>query len=171
MSIPHTILALLSDKPAHGYALKTRFEQSTAESWPLNVGQVYTTLGRLERDGLVSPKSSKNDEQIWKITTAGQKALDHWFESPVLGSPPSRNELAIKVLIAVTAQRTDASKIIQTQRTATMEQLQEYTRHKKNANPDYELPWLLALDALILRAEAELRWLDMCEARLNRQKK
>ncbi len=165
MSIPNTILALLSDRPAHGYALKTRFESSTAESWPLNVGQVYSTLGRLERDGLVEPKSNRDNDQIWKITAAGRKALNRWFETPVLGCPPSRNELAIKILIAVTAQRQDVSKIIQTQRTATMEQLQKYTRHKKDAKGEHELPWLLALDALILRSEAEIRWLDLCEAR------
>lgn len=170
MSIPHTILALLSDSPSYGYALKTRFEQSTAETWPLNVGQVYTTLGRLERDGLVAPHT-KNDDQIWKITSAGRKALNEWFKTPVIGSPPSRNELAIKILIAVTAQRQDVSKVIQIQRSATMAQLQKYTQHKKNANPDFELPWLLALDALILRSEAEIRWLDLCEARLKARKK
>jgi len=166
MSIPQTILALLSEKPTHGYALKTRFENCTAEAWPLNVGQVYTTLGRLERDGLVEPKSSTGEEQIWKITAAGRNALNAWFQTPVLGTPPSRNELAIKILIAVTAQRSDVTEIIQTQRKATMRQLQDYTQHKKRAKPDNELPWLLALDALILRAEAEIRWLDMCESRL-----
>ncbi len=171
MSIPNTILALLAEKPAHGYALKTRFENSTAEAWPLNVGQVYTTLGRLERDGLVEPKSETDDEQIWKITAAGRKALNNWFKTPVLGSPPSRNELSIKILIAVTAQRRDVGDIIQTQRTATMEQLQRYTRHKKDAHPEKELPWLLALDALILKAEADIRWLDLCETRIKQQKK
>ena len=169
MSIPNTILALLAEKPAHGYALKTRFENSTAEAWPLNVGQVYSTLGRLERDGLVQPKSNKDDDQIWKITAAGRKALNKWFQTPVLNSPPSRNELAIKILIAVTAQRRDISDIIQRQRTATMEQLQRYTRHKKDATSEHELPWLLALDALIFRAEAEIRWLDLCEARVKRE--
>ena len=168
MSIPNTILALLSERPAHGYALKTRFENSTADAWPLNVGQVYSTLGRLERDGLVEPKTNKDDEQIWKITKAGRLALDKWFQSPVLGSPPSRNELAIKILIAMQAQRRDLSDIIQRQRSATMEQLQKYTRHKKESASDCELPWLLALDALILRAEAELRWLDMCESRVKK---
>jgi DNA-binding PadR family transcriptional regulator len=162
---------MLSDKPSHGYALKTRFEQSTAESWPLNVGQVYSTLARLERDGLVEPKSTRNDEQLWKITTAGRKTLNQWFRTPVVSSPPSRNELAIKILIAVTAQREDATEIIQTQRTATMQQLQRYTRHKMNAKQDCELPWLLAMDALILRAEAELRWLDICESRVKQLKK
>lgn len=171
MSIPNTILALLADKPAHGYALKTRFENSTAEAWPLNVGQVYTTLGRLERDGLVKTKPNKDDEQIWKITAAGRKSLEEWFQTPVMGGPPSRNELAIKILIATTAQREDISDIIQVQRSASMHQLQEYTRHKKFADPDREISWLLALDALILRAEAEIRWLDLCESRIKRARR
>ena len=169
MSIPHTLLALLSQKPAHGYALKTRFENGTANAWPLNVGQVYTTLSRLERDGLVQLKESTSDEQIWKITTEGRRALKHWYLTPVVGSPPSRNELAIKVLIAVAAQRNDVTEIIRTQRTATMEQLQQLTRNKKSSHGERDLPWMLALDALILKAEAELRWLDLCEARVKRQ--
>ncbi|MFK7819034.1 MAG: PadR family transcriptional regulator [Planctomycetaceae bacterium] len=169
MSIPNSILALLSHSPLHGYGLKTRFEESTAETWPLNVGQVYTTLRRLERDGLVAPKGEGDAaQQVWKITRAGRKSLTDWFSTPV--TAPTRNELAIKVLLAVTAERKDVSDIIQQQRTATMELLQRYTRHKKDAHKSKDMPWLLALDALILKAEAEIRWLDLCEQRLKRRK-
>lgn len=170
MSIPNSILALLSHSPLHGYGLKTRFEESTAETWPLNVGQVYTTLRRLERDGLVEPRGeAEAAQQVWKITRAGRKTLTSWFQTPV--TAPSRSELAIKILLAVTAERKDVSDIIQRQRTATMELLQKYTRHKKDADATHDLPWLLALDALILKAEAEIRWLDLCEARLKRRRK
>ncbi len=171
MSVPHTLLALLSDKPAHGYALKTRFESGTADAWPLNVGQVYSTLSRLERDGLVEATTTPDEEQIWKITTQGRRVLDEWFQTPVLGSPPSRNELAIKILIAVTAQRHDVTDIIRTQRTATMEQLQKFTKHKQQASKTDDLPRQLAIDALILKAEAELRWLELCELRVKKSKR
>ncbi|MEL6105333.1 MAG: PadR family transcriptional regulator [Planctomycetota bacterium] len=171
MSVPHTLLALLSDRPTHGYGLKTRFESGTADAWPLNVGQVYSTLSRLERDGLVQPDATKGDDQIWKITALGRRTLNEWFSTPVLGSPPSRNELAIKILIAVAAQRDDVTEIIRTQRTATMEQLQSYTRQKAEANRTDDLPRQLAIDAFILRAEAELRWLELCETRVRKRRK
>ncbi|MEO1527228.1 MAG: PadR family transcriptional regulator [Planctomycetota bacterium] len=168
MSIPNSILALLSHTPLHGYGLKTRFEKSTAEAWPLNVGQVYTTLRRLERDGLVKPQGEGDAaQQVWKITQAGRKSLSEWFDTPV--TAPTRNELAIKILVAVTAERKDVSDIIERQRTATMGLLQKYTQYKKEAYRSKDMPWLLALDALVLKAEAEIRWLDLCEQRLKRR--
>ena len=171
MSIPHSILALLSNGPTHGYALKTRFDSITANEWPLNVGQVYSTLRRLERDGLVAPHGKpKDSQQAWKLTSTGRKSLGQWFEQPVINSPPSRNELAIKILIAITAERSNVNDIIQNQRTATMAQLQKYTRFKRDADSDESWAWVLALDAMILRAESEIRWLDLCEARIKKRK-
>ena len=92
------------------------------------------------------------------------QSLTDWFRTPV--TAPTRSELAIKILLAVTAEREDVRDIIQHQRTATMELLQKYTRHKRDAHKTKDMPWLLALDALILKAEAEIRWLDLCEQRL-----
>lgn len=168
MSVRHSILALLADEPAHGYALKSEFEASTGATWPLNVGQVYTTLRRLERDGLVEPLSSGDDDArvTWRITKPGLAELRQWFGSPVTADPPARDELAIKVLLAIATDRDDVADLLQAQRAATMERLQGYTHKKRNADPQRDLPWLLLLDALVLQAEAEVKWLDLCEARL-----
>jgi len=167
MSVRHSLLAILAEEPSHGYALKAAFEKSTANAWPLNVGQVYTTLARLERDGLVASEGlDEGPRQTWWITDAGRAQLADWYASPVLEDPPARDELAIKVLLAVAADGSNVDAILQKQRAATLERLQAYTRHKMRADPDRELPWLLLLDALILKAEAEIRWLDLCEARL-----
>ncbi|MEM7307496.1 MAG: PadR family transcriptional regulator [Planctomycetota bacterium] len=167
MSVRYSLLALLAEQSAHGYGLKSSFERSTAGAWPLNVGQVYTTLGRLERDGLVeSEGTGDGSRQTWRITAEGRGALESWYGSPVVEDPPSRDELAIKVLLAVAAGEVDVSTILQRQRSATMERLQELTRHKRKADPEAELPWLLLLDALVLKAEAEIKWLDLCEERL-----
>ena len=167
MTVKNSLLAILAQEPTHGYGLKSIFEQSTAGAWPLNVGQVYTTIGRLERDGLVEPAAAGDGErQTWRLTPSGHKALEGWYGEPVVDDPPARDELAIKVLLAVAADEVDVREILQTQRTATMERLQQLTRHKRKADPDSELPWLLLLDALILKAEAEVKWLDLCEARL-----
>ncbi len=170
MTVRNSLLAILAEQPAHGYGLKTQFEQSTAGTWPLNVGQVYTTLGRLERDGLVEPEGvGDGPRQTWKLTSSGRVALEEWYASPVVDDPPSRDELAIKVLLAVAADAVDVSEILQRQRVATMERLQQLTRHKRKADPEAELPWLLLLDALILKAEAEVKWLDLCEERLRQR--
>ncbi len=166
MSVRNSILAILADHSTHGYGLKSEFEASTAGAWPLNVGQVYTTLNRLERDGLVEANEGDDPaRRSWRITTVGRAELRDWYASPV-DDRPTRDELAIKVLLAVAADAVDVRAILQTQRAATMNQLQEYTRQKMAADPDRQLPWVLLLDAVILKAEAEVRWLDLCEERL-----
>ncbi len=167
MTIKHSLLAILAAEPTHGYGLKSRFEESTAGAWPLNVGQVYTTLNRLERDGLVVPEGiDGSSRQSWRLTDEGRAALHDWYDTPVVNDPPARDELAIKVLLAIGADGADVGDILHQQRAATMERLQQFTRHKRKADPDAELPWLLLLDALILKAEAEIRWLDLCEQRI-----
>ncbi|MFN0150437.1 MAG: PadR family transcriptional regulator [bacterium] len=172
MSVRHSLLAILAEQPAHGYGVKSRFERSTAGAWPLNVGQVYTTLRRLERDGLVAAEgASEGARQAWSITDAGRAALSVWFGTPISGDPPSRDELALKVLLAVAADAVDVGAILQSQRVATLERLQQYTLHKRDADPERELPWMLLLDALILKAEAEVKWLDLCEERLRRRRR
>ena len=171
MSVRHSLLALLAEQPAHGYGLKSSFEKNTGGTWPLNVGQVYTTLNRLERDGLVvSEGIDDSDRQTWRLTQAGKKALAAWYAAPVVDDPPTRDELALKVLLAASAGAAEASAVIQSQRVATLERLQQYTRLKRDADPSTELPFTLLIDALVLKAEAELKWLDRCEERLRRRK-
>ncbi len=176
MSVRYGLLALLAEEPTHGYQLKTAFERRTGGSWALNIGQVYTTLQRLERDGLVevdlggSPAGDgeRADRTDYRITAAGREQLNTWFASAVVPEGPARDELTIKVLLAVAAGDVDVDGILQRQRTATLAQLQAYTRRKAQADPDRELAWLMLLDALIFKAEAEVRWLDACEARIRR---
>lgn len=168
MSVRNGLLAILSAQPAHGYALKSDFERGTAGTWPLNIGQVYSTLARLERDGLIAPQPTTSDttRQTWRITEAGLAELRAWFAQPVLDDPPPRDEFTIKVLLAVAADRDDVQSILDRQRAATLTRLQELTRQKLKADPRRELVWILLVDALILRAEAELKWIALCEARL-----
>lgn len=166
MSIRNSFLAFLAQQPAHGYGLKSCFESSTGGAWPLNAGQVYSTLSRLERDGLVSSAEGDSpDRRAWQITEQGQAALEDWYATAV-DNRANRDELVIKVLVALAAGESDMPRVLQTQRSSTMQRLQEYTRHKMETRPDSNLPGLLMLDALILRAEAEIRWLDLCEQRL-----
>lgn len=187
MSIRQAMLAILEQGPMYGYQLRAEFEQRTGETWPLNIGQVYTTLTRLERDGLVEVVghggADETDEAVdagsdrqhvsYRATEAGRGEVSEWFATPVPRTQPPRDELAIKLAIAVTLPGVDVGTIIQRQRSATMAALQDYTRLKRSgraAKPEEpaDLAWSLVLDALVFDAEAEVRWLDHCEARLRR---
>src|SRR5215218_1188593 len=171
MSIRHGLLALLERGPSHGYQLRAEFDAATGATWPLNVGQVYTTLDRLERDGLVAQDGEPDaDGRIaYRITDDGRNELSVWFASPVTRQGAPRDELAIKLALAVTTPGVDVLTVVQTQRTATMSSLQDLTRLKMRATDDAgDLAWSLVLDSLVFRAEAEIRWLDHCEARVAR---
>lgn len=156
----------------YGYQLKNEFEASTGSTWPLNIGQVYTTLSRLERDGLVEPVGEPDDDGrvVYRLTDAGHADLTSWFSSPVTPSDRPRDELAIKVSLALTTPGVDVHAVVQTQRTATLRHLQELTRLKADVNQDDDAAWVLVLDFVIFRAEAEIRWLDHSETRLARMR-
>jgi len=167
MSVKHGLLALLERAPMYGYQLRQEFEASTGSTWPLNVGQVYTTLSRLERDGLVEAQDSTEESQrVYAITDDGRVEVRSWFATPVRHESPRRDELAIKLALAVRTPGVDIAAVIQAQRAATIRTLQEYTRAREAAGDD--LSWLLVADSLIFTAEAEIRWLDHCETRLAR---
>jgi DNA-binding PadR family transcriptional regulator len=182
MSIRHGLLALLEQGPRYGYQLRTEFEARTGGTWPLNVGQVYTTLGRLERDGLVKPHGEDDEGHVfYALTDAGRTELRSWFDSPVDRSAPPRDELAIKLAMAVTVGAVegsgiDVTAVVQAQRRHTMAAMQGCTRLKAKAmaaveGPSaagHDLAWLLVLDQRIYQAEAEIHWLNNCETRLIR---
>src|SRR6185295_14263372 len=101
MSVRHALLALLSEGPKYGLQLRQEFESRTGEVWPLNVGQVYTTLQRLERDGLVDAEDAggTGPQNMFTITPAGSGELAAWLRTPPDAVPPPRDELVIKVLV------------------------------------------------------------------------
>ncbi len=169
MAIRQGLLALLDEGPAYGYALKTLFEERTGGTWPLNIGQVYTTLGRLERDGLVeSAGQTEAGHPLYALTAAGREEVSAWFSAPVPRERAERDELAIKLALAITAPGVDVRALVQVQRSESMRVLQELTRLKANADSEGDAAWLLVVDRLIFDAEAELRWLDHCESRVVR---
>lgn len=172
MSIRYGLLALLDAGPKYGYQLRGEFEHATGGTWPLNVGQVYSTLSRLERDGLVTGVGSDENGRVrYQITETGDTELRHWLRTPTAREARPRDELAIKLALALTVRGADVHQIVQAQRTATVRTLQEYTRLKRTATEDdlsLEMSWSLVLDSLIFAAEAEIRWLDHCESRLAR---
>jgi DNA-binding PadR family transcriptional regulator len=171
MAIRHGLLALLDEGPAYGYQLKAAFEERTGGTWPLNIGQVYTTLARAERDGLVAQLDVADDGKVvYEITDLGRREVARWFASPVRRDAPARDELTIKLAVAVTAPGVDVRALVQTQRSETMRTLQALTRLKIDGSdkPESDTAWHLVLERLIFDAEAEARWLDHVEARLLR---
>ncbi|MEZ5093331.1 PadR family transcriptional regulator [Nocardioides sp.] len=174
MSVKQALLALLEQGPMYGYQLRSEFEERTGSTWPLNVGQVYTTLSRLERDGLVEGTGADDEGHlVYRVTAAGRAEVSAWFTTPVPRSQPPRDELAIKLALAVTVRGVDVGAVIQRQRMATIAALQDYTRLKRSGRASAptepaDLAWSLVLDSLVFDAEAEIRWLDHCEARLRR---
>ncbi|WP_024285602.1 PadR family transcriptional regulator [Cellulomonas sp. KRMCY2] len=174
MSVRQGIVALLAERPMHGYQLKTEFERRTGGTWPVNIGQVYTTVQRLIRDGLVEPVPHPGERELerFRLTEAGAAEAAAWWSRPVERGAPAREELAIKLALAVTARGVDVRAVVQAQRTETMRALHDYTRLKATGRPDGEpeadLAWSLVLDHLVFAAEAEVRWLDHVEARVAR---
>jgi DNA-binding PadR family transcriptional regulator len=169
VSVKHALLALLEQGPRHGYGLKHEFEASLGHTWPLNVGQVYTTLARLERDGLVAawPEApAEADRRAYRITGAGREALADWLSSPVPREALARDELLVKVVAALQEGVEPALAVLRGQRTATLELLQHHSRAKADAARRDDLPRLLAVDLLIAHAEADVAWMDRCEARI-----
>lgn len=170
MSIRHSLMALLKQGPRHGYQLRAEFEARTGGTWPLNVGQVYTTLQRLQRDGMVDVEGEADaDGRIaYRLTDAGREDVDAWFVNPVDKASDPRDELSIKLALSVGIEGVDVAAIIQTQRAATLRQLQGYTRLKRQADHDDDLSWELVLERLIFLAESQVRWLDHVESRIAR---
>jgi DNA-binding PadR family transcriptional regulator len=170
MSVRYGLLALLGREPMHGYQLRTEFERSTGLTWPLNIGQVYTTLSRLNRDGLVEETDLAEEpgKVVYRITDAGRAELTTWFATPVAPADHPRDELAIKVALALHTPGVDVPAVLQAQRTATLRKLRELTRLKTKADDSADDAWPLVLDLMIFRTESEARWLDHSEARLAR---
>lgn len=169
MSVRHALLALLSEGPKYGLQLREEFEARTGEVWPLNVGQVYTTLQRLERDGLVESDddAEPSPQKGFRITEGGAEELAGWLRTPPdLASPP-RDELVIKVLIAMRLPGVDVHEVIQSHRRYLVELMQQWTRLKEEEG-DLDLGLALVVDAELYRLDSVVRWLDTADGRLKR---
>jgi len=166
VSVRHALLALLSSGPRYGLQLRNEFDARTGDVWPLNVGQVYTTLQRLERDGFVASDGvDEGAQKGYEITADGRDELLRWLGTPdVVGQPP-RDELLIKVLVAAEVPGVDVREVIQVHRRQLMETMQRYTSVKAQAG-DGEVALALVVDAELFRMEAAVRWLDSADARL-----
>jgi DNA-binding PadR family transcriptional regulator len=169
MSVRHALLALLSEGPKYGLQLREEFEARTGEVWPLNVGQVYTTLQRLERDGLVESDGAGEEgpQKGFRITGAGEQELSRWLRTPPDLSAPPRDELVMKVLVALRVPGTDVREVIQVHRRYLVQLMQQWTRLKDD-EAESDLGLALVVDAELFRLDSVIRWLDAADGRLKR---
>lgn len=162
MSVRQSLLAILDQGPCYGYQLRAEFDRRTASTWPLNVGQIYNTLERLERDGLVERGEPDVQGHVyWQITDAGSEEVARWLSSPVVRARATRDELAIKLAVAATLPGVDVGALIRAQRSASLSRLEEIRRA-----PSVDFTASVVNDSLLFAAEAELRWLDRLDQRL-----
>jgi DNA-binding PadR family transcriptional regulator len=169
VSVRHALLALLDEGPKYGLQLRQEFESRTGDVWPLNVGQVYTTLRRLERDGLVASDDGADEgpQKSFHITAEGHAELDVWLRTPPDLSSPPRDELVIKVLVALELPGVDVHQVVQVHRRYLVELMQQWTRLKED-EARFDLAFALVVDAELFRLDSLIRWLDTADGRLKR---
>ncbi len=165
------LLALLAVGPAHGYELKHAYDRAFAgSSQPLNVGQVYTTLQRLERDALVSSRqveqSDRPNKTVYELTDAGREEVRKWFESDIV-TPRLRSEFVTRFVIAMVTGVTDASALVDRQREAHLRTLRDLDRATREGGADAVTR--LLIEGAALHIQADLQWLDRCEEILPRR--
>jgi DNA-binding PadR family transcriptional regulator len=165
VKVRDALLSLLVRSPAHGYQLKVDFERLTGAR-PVNVGQIYTTLDRLQRDGLVERERPDEDGRVvHRITEEGRKAAVEWLLDPSGVPTTGRSEVAGKVLLALHVPDVDTQTVIDAHRLAFLAAVQSIRQRARTETLGLEAR--LLVEAEVAVAEAELRWLDLCEAELH----
>ncbi len=172
MSVRHAMLGLLAQRPRHGYELRAAFQALVGgeENWDVKPAQIYTTLARLEQGGLVVEDGIRQDggpeKRIYALTPAGRAALQEWFAGGA-DSGRQHDEFFLKLMLGLVSGIAEPFHLIHTQRAHLFQELHDMTAQRSQADPDRELAGILLLDKAIMHLEADLRWLDTIEARLD----
>jgi DNA-binding PadR family transcriptional regulator len=161
------LLGLLTHDPKHGYDLKNELEQALGGHWEINFGQIYTTLARMERDGLLEVVDEDRDgrgKKTYRLTDQGRKELTAWLEEPVEKPRQLRDEFFIKMVIGRLAGQPNPKPMIDRQRQAYLKQLRDLTAlARQTEDPNIGL----MVEGAMLHLQADLRWLDLCDDRLD----
>jgi DNA-binding PadR family transcriptional regulator len=159
------VLAMLAKEPAQGYQLRARFDRALGPlGEAINAGQIYVTLGRLEKAGLVTRREDSGagaDRKVYELTPAGQQRVAEWL-AEVSWPKPDLAEFHLKLIAAAQAGLADPIAIVDLQRRELLRRLREVQRAAM-AEPDHTDAGLL-LEGIVLRLQADLRWLAACEA-------
>lgn len=172
MSVRNAILGLLAQHPRHGYELRAAFEALVGgeDIWDVKPAQIYTTLTRLEEGGLVAEKTTGQEggpeKRTYGLTAQGRLELNDWFTTGIEGEH-QRDEFFIKLMLSIDDEKADPYQVIQAQRSELYKQLHELTNHRNVADPKKELARIFSLDKMIMHLEADLKWLDILDSRLD----
>ncbi len=176
MSVRYALLGLLSQHPCHGYELRAAFEALAGgkETWDVKPAQVYVTLERLEESGYVQREAVEKDggpeKRIYSLTGQGKIELEQWYSSGTV-EEYQRDEFFVKLMLSLEDPNANPQRIIQTQRALLYQELHDVTEQRQRADPYQELAQILRMDKTVMHLEADLRWLDMIEARLDEVKR
>jgi DNA-binding PadR family transcriptional regulator len=166
----YAFLALLAKAPAHGYELKQAFEEAFGDVWPpLNFGQIYTTLQRLERDALVQshevPQDHRRDKKVYELTPDGHAELRNWLTEPTTG-PWLKDEFFMKLVMAGLTGSADQGELIERQRRVYMQALHDLNTMAARTDSNHDGIPALLIEGAALHLQADLKWLDLCEEAL-----
>ncbi|MCT4351862.1 PadR family transcriptional regulator [Streptomyces sp. Je 1-79] len=165
----HPLLALLARGPAHGYELKQDLEQLLGAAYPpTNVGQIYVTLGRLEKSGLIEgeeiAQESRPNKKIYRLTEAGQEALRSWFDETA-DEPRVRDEFFMKLALAPRTGLADQIALINKQRREYLTTMRNLSKLAAVEDRDNRIAHLL-IEGAMLHLQADLDWLERCQEEL-----
>ena len=162
MSLKYGVLGLLKGEPLHGYEVKNRFESMLGGTWEVNIGQIYTTLQRLERDGFVRPVGPRGDrgKLQYELSPNGQKALDQWLAEPDSGPQQLHEDIYVKLLLATRIANGDLHGLLARQKRAYLQRLRDLNRLEERARRDGRVDLARLVRGALLHTEADLKWMD-----------
>jgi DNA-binding PadR family transcriptional regulator len=170
MTIKNTLLALLYQRAMHGYELGKQLNLIINAEWDVKPGQIASTLTRLKEANLVDYTIEETDDapdrKVYFITEEGQAELRQWYLTPEVRDYRLGDAFYVKLILSLVGGPINPEQVLMVQRRELYQQLHEATEMRRQANPQTQLPWVLLLDSAIMHLEADLRWIEMCEARL-----
>lgn len=170
MSVKNTLLALLYQRPMHGYELGKQLALVVNAEWDVKAGQIASTLNRLDQAGLVEHEIERTedapDRKVYSLTDLGEADLRDWFLTPEVRDYRLGDAFYIKLVLSLVGGPIEPEQVLITQRRELYQQLHDVTEMRRQTDPRSQLPWALLLDSATMHLEADLRWIEMCEARL-----
>jgi DNA-binding PadR family transcriptional regulator len=175
MSVKHALLALLYQQPMHGYELGKQLTLAVNAEWDVKPGQIASTLQRLKEANLVDYRVEETDDapdrKVYFITEEGEQELETWYLTPEVRDYKLGDTFYIKMVLSLLRAPVEPEQVMMSQRRELYQQLHNVTELRQQANPQTQLPWIMLLESAIMHLEADLRWIEMCEARLNELKR
>jgi len=169
VSLKFGVLGLLAEEPLHGYEVKNRFEAMLGGTWEVNIGQVYTTLQRLERDGLVRPVGARGDrgKLLYELSKPGRDALDGWLSQADSGPQQLHEDIYVKLLLATRLANGALNPLLGRQKRAYLQRLRDLNRLEDRARHDGRHDLARLVRGALLHAEADLKWIDELSEEIN----